>query len=160
MPITICGITDFKRKIIPHKITVPAIVAGIIFHLILGEGLIFSLTGGLVAFIVGCLGLKLGGFGGGDVMLATVLGVWLGLYGMYWVVLVGSVIGVIWGIVSIIKDKTFKAKIKQLSMARYGISMLAKLPEDPDAPLPKGVIPFGVCLTLATWLYALNSLIF
>lgn len=93
-------------------------------------------------------------------MLATVMGVWLGLQGMYCVVLIGSVIGVIWGIVLVVRHRTVMTKLRELSMARYGISMLAKLPEDPDAPLPKDVIPFGTCLALAAWLYIINQMVF
>lgn len=151
-PVTICGITDLRKRVIKNQVVFITAVAGLIFHAFWGQGLVYSLAGALTGFITGYVGYRVGGVAAGDAKLLTALGVWLGVHDLYWVLFVGSVTGVIWGIVKLLKHKELVSTIKEAGNIRYGIAFLRKIPKDIDAPLPKDVIPFGTCLALATWL--------
>lgn len=151
-PATICGVTDLRKGVIKNQVVVVTAVLGLIYHIALGQGLVYSLAGALTGFIVGYIGYRVGGIAAGDAKLLTALGVWLGVHDLYWVLFAGSVIGIIWGTIKLLKHKELVSAIKEAGNLRYGIAFLRKIPEDIDAPLPKDVIPFGTCLALAIWL--------
>ena len=108
------SVIDARHKIIPDEITLPGIVAGIIFSAVFPQlqgqtiwwrGLLGSaagvLAGGGFLFLVGTLAewvLKKEAMGGGDVKLLAMVGSVIGVQGVFWTVfcasLVGSVIGI------------------------------------------------------------------
>lgn len=78
--------TDLKKRIIPNKLTLPLIVAGVIFYALLGfykANLWTSMSGALgaaLAFAIGYAMWLAGGWAGGDVKLFTALGALLPKY--------------------------------------------------------------------------------
>jgi len=151
-PVTICGITDLRKGVIKNQVVFVTAVMGLIYHMALGQGLVYSLTGALIGFIAGYIGYRVKGVAAGDLKLLVAMGVWLGVFDLYWVLFTGSVIGVIWGTVKLLMHKDFMATIKETANIRYGVACLRRIPEDLDAPLPKDAIPFGTCLALASWM--------
>lgn len=76
----VAAFTDVRSFKIPNYITLPLLLAGIVFHAFLptGQGMAFGLLGTLAGF--GCLILFyiLGGVGAGDVKLMAAMGAWIG----------------------------------------------------------------------------------
>jgi len=72
--------TDLRWRLIPNKLTLPLIAAGVIFHLIVGlsRGDLWvaasGALGGGLAFVLGYALWLAGGWAGGDVKLFTALG--------------------------------------------------------------------------------------
>ena len=69
---------DLKWRKIPRAFTVPALVAGLLFHIKYG-GFLSALEAAALGFVIGVILFKLGAIGGGDVKLMTALGGMLGM---------------------------------------------------------------------------------
>jgi prepilin peptidase CpaA len=73
------AILDYRTRKIPNWITVPAALAGLLFHAVMpGHGILWALAGFAVGFSLLIVPWLLGGGGMGDVKLLAALGVWLG----------------------------------------------------------------------------------
>jgi leader peptidase (prepilin peptidase)/N-methyltransferase len=108
-----CAGIDFDRGIIPDRLTLPGIVAGLLFSVTLLRGdagmdgaavrsLLGILVGGgtlLVAGLLYKLVRKVEGMGGGDVKLMAMVGAFLGFKLALLTIFVGSVLGGIVGVV-------------------------------------------------------------
>ncbi len=108
------SVIDYRYKIIPDSITLPAIVIGLmasaLFPEIHGQAAHLSgfwaslrgvLVGGGFLYVVGSLGewiLKKEAMGGGDVKLLAAVGAVTGWHGVLWTIFVGSLAGAIVGI--------------------------------------------------------------
>lgn len=68
--------SDLKRGTIPNSLTYPAIALGLVLGYVVGgtEGLLSSVQGCALGFVILFLGFMFGGIGGGDVKLAAALG--------------------------------------------------------------------------------------
>jgi leader peptidase (prepilin peptidase)/N-methyltransferase len=98
---------DLDLRIIPDKVTLPGIVAGIIVAPLVGlvgfwGSLLGVVVGGGTLYLIGVLGelfLKKESMGGGDVKLAAMLGAFMGwklvLIALFVAFFVGAVVGVI-----------------------------------------------------------------
>lgn len=134
----------------------------------LAAGLIYAVyTGRLPDAVLGFglgfgiifLCVLLGGAGGGDLKLAAALGMWFGYRETLYVLLLGSLIGLAWGCVLLYKQGKLGSRVKvffkgvwcSFVLGMKGTMQMPKLPEDPDAPVPKDAIPFGTCLAVAAW---------
>ncbi len=87
---------DVWNRRIPNWLTVPAAIAGVLFHTLFSgfpEGTIPSFQGAIVGFFLSAPPYLLGGVGGGDVKLLCAAGAWLGPAGIVYVFLFGS----LWG---------------------------------------------------------------
>jgi leader peptidase (prepilin peptidase)/N-methyltransferase len=93
---------DLEHRIIPDRITLPGIVAGLVLSFLRGglPGLTQALLAGLGAgaFFLAVAVLSRGGMGGGDVKLAAMLGAFTDpgkvLVGVFLAVLAGGLVGV------------------------------------------------------------------
>jgi prepilin peptidase CpaA len=83
----IAAITDVWKFKIHNALTLPLLLAGLIYHAVVGAlgeagwwpGLLDSLLGALFGFAILIGFYALGGMGGGDVKLMAAAGAWLGL---------------------------------------------------------------------------------
>lgn len=151
--------TDLKYHKIYNWITVPLFLAGIGYALYTNT-ITNALTGALFAFAVFMLcGLMLG-IGGGDIKLATALGAWFGFPQILYVILIGSIMGVVWGACKLYRLGRLKARIKALLQGIWlrvwyrvkGTIVLPQLPQ--DGTIHPEAIPFGVPLVIAAWFVA------
>ena len=109
MPIALCAVAvalaacffDVSTRRIPNLLTVPAGIAGVLYHL--GAG---GLSGGLAGVAGAAVGLglffplfALGGMGAGDVKLMAALGAWLGPAGAAWTALYAALAGGVMAVV-------------------------------------------------------------
>jgi leader peptidase (prepilin peptidase)/N-methyltransferase len=98
---------DLDLRIIPDRVTLPGIAAGLVIAPLVGlmgfwGALLGVLAGGGALYLIGVLGelfLKKESMGGGDVKLAAMLGAFMGwkliLVALFVAFLVGAVVGVI-----------------------------------------------------------------
>ena len=87
-------VTDLWKFKVYNGLTLPLIVAGLLFHGIAPAGL--GLTFSSLGFLCGFAGLiafyALGGFGAGDVKLMAGIGAWLGPTNALWLLIASSLI--------------------------------------------------------------------
>ncbi len=127
---------DLDLRIIPDKVTLPGIAAGLIVAPLVGllglwGSLLGVLVGGGALYLIGILGeliLKKESMGGGDVKLAAMLGAFMGwkliLVALFIAFLVGAVVGV---------------------------TLLARKPKDWDSSLPFGPFIALGCVLALLW---------
>ena len=97
----IAAVTDVRTYRVYNVITVPLIVAGLVYHTVTGgfDGFIFSLSGAAVGFCVLIVPYMLGAMGAGDVKLLTGFGAWLGVPATGLIALIGCMATGIYSVV-------------------------------------------------------------
>lgn len=98
--ILLAFLTDARSSLIPNRLTLAGVLAGLIFHLFSGglQGLVYSLAGLCAGFIVLLVLYGLGALGAGDVKLfaaiGAISGVPLTLYSTMYSILYAGCIGI------------------------------------------------------------------
>lgn len=158
LPAAVIAYTDYRRHWVPNLITVPMLLAGIAYAVHQGH-VPGALIGAGAAFLLGFVLFAMGGMGGGDVKLLAALGAWFGLLEVLPVILLGSLIGIAWGL----GKKAKAGRLKEWALDFYrglflrfvlnvqGAAGAPKLPADIAAPIPKDAVPFGTCLAVSAW---------
>lgn len=104
---------DLEHKIIPNRLTIPLLLAGLVFKAWVGElpaAIIGGIIGGGILFLVAVLYPK--GMGMGDVKLLAMLGVYLGWEKVLFVLFIASLLAlVIVSILILLKKATRKDPI-------------------------------------------------
>ncbi|MCL6639341.1 MAG: A24 family peptidase [Firmicutes bacterium] len=152
--------TDSKYYLIYDKVTFPVILAGLINALYL-----YNLRDALLGFafasglLFACA--VIGGAGGGDVKYAAGLGMWFGFRGILDIMFLAAVIGIAWSALKLAKsgDSGLRERLKLYCTGVYlrvicgvgGAVPMRRIPDNPDAPVPAGAVPFGACLAAAAW---------
>ncbi len=155
--VTIIFFTDLIWRKIYNAITIPAILAGILYHSIWGLGIKFTLIGFAFMFVIGVIGLTVNGWGGGDAKMLILAGAWLGWYTAALVMLIGGLIALIYFAFKL-KKKAIKKVTDQLRRIWLTVFWQAKgawkdfegIPDGND-PMPE-VVPYGSCLAVGAWL--------
>jgi leader peptidase (prepilin peptidase)/N-methyltransferase len=106
-------VIDIQLQIIPDTLSIPGIVAGLLFSLFSDtlswqSSLIGMLLGGGVLYAVATLYFllrKIDGMGGGDIKLLAMIGAWLGYQSLLFVIFVSSLSGSIVGIIAIYSQR-------------------------------------------------------
>ncbi len=158
----IAAVCDWRTKKLPNKLTVPALGAALLFHLIYGavqggavgagQQLLFALAGFGTGFGILFVLWIIGGGGGGDVKFMGALGAWLGAALTFQVFLVsaaliavGSIAVFAWGFI----DKgLIQTRSRYLEPGREARSEA----EQQRQRVRRRLLPFGVPAALATWL--------
>ena len=114
---------DGRSRIIPNKLTAALMAAGLVTNVVFSgwQGLLFSLAGcgrPLILFVPFCLG----GIGAGDVKLLAAIGSLLGPAFAAASFLYGAIIGGVWAVVVLIRQKSL---IQSLKVAGYRLAILA-----------------------------------
>jgi len=157
VPSLIIAYTDTRFYIIPDKVSLPVMLAGLVAAVYKGN-LAEAFLGAAIGFGILFLLAALGGAGGGDAKYAAGLGMWFGvnvLMVLFW----ASVVGLMWGITKLIRRGELKQRaglffrgiFLRLICNVRGSAIIPKLSETPSAPVPPGAVPFGACLALAAW---------
>jgi len=98
---------DIEHRIIPDKLSLGGMVYGVIVTLLLDSDFFYTgLMGGLFGFGFFYLTALLyqmisgrSGLGGGDIKLLGAFGVFLGPLGVFYIILVSSLVGSVWGLI-------------------------------------------------------------
>jgi Flp pilus assembly protein protease CpaA len=158
VPSTITFFTDLIWKKVYNLVTIPAIVAGILYHSIWGQGILFTLIGLALMLVLGCIGLAVNGWGGGDAKMLIFIGTWMGWYGACLVMFIGSLIALV-AFAFKLRGEFIKKSGDQLRRIWLSVFYRAKgawkdfqgIPDGPEDPLPPAV-PLGSCLAVGAWL--------
>ena len=164
IPSTIIFFTDLVWRKVYNLVTIPAIAAGILYHSIWGQGLIFTLIGFAFMFILGCISLAVNGWGGGDGEMLILIGTWMGWYAASLVMFIGSLIALL-GFAFKLKREFVKKVSDQLR--RIWLTVFYKvqgtwkgfqgIPDGTDSLPP--VMPLGSCLAVGVWVVILIQVI-
>lgn len=149
--VIICGIIDYKKYIIPDIITLPLIVAGLVYQ-ILNQGwqnIGFALAVGAVMII---LGLLTGGVGGGDIKLIAAIALWMHPIDVLQILIISSLIGVVWGIAKKIKTRGVNNIRNEYQQKLIMLQVLGikSLNSEGQIDYKYNVVPFGTCLAIGT----------
>jgi prepilin peptidase CpaA len=154
--------TDLKVRKLPNALTVPAFFAGLLFRTV--EGLWFggvpgggsewwfALGGFITGFGIMLVLWLLGGGGGGDVKFMGALGVWLGAWRTFQVLILSAVLS---GTLTLVLTGQRVFKLKRLRMRESDAS--AKRPRKKKGSgwswrsRENWIVPYGVPVALATW---------
>lgn len=114
------GFIDLEHQIIPDVISIPGIIAGLFFSLVINhipwmDSVIGILAGGGILYLVAVLFeliMKKEGMGGGDIKLLAMIGAFLGWKSIPFVILTSSLTGsIIGGVALTMSKKGIRAKI-------------------------------------------------
>jgi len=167
----VAAFLDAGWKRLPNWLTVPACLLGVAFHAVIGgmrqgppgilKGLLFSLGGFAIGFVVLLVLWLIGGGGGGDVKFMGALGAWLGptrtlavLVVTLVLVIFGSLLSLAWKAMSLGVGRT---KRQYLTLNREGKKKRrnADSPEALKAELElaskRRLLPYAVPAALGTW---------
>ncbi len=120
--------TDLRAGRIPHKLTVPVLLGGMLFAAIRYgplDGVAFALSGTLATAVVPFVMHRLKAMGGGDVMLLGAIGAWLGPVQGIEVEFVSFIFAALYGMARMAWDGTL---LKSLGTA-LGLGMGPLLPK-------------------------------
>lgn len=145
------AVFDYRVKKIPNWITVPAAIAGLLFHAAMPEarGVLWALAGFAVGFSLLIVPWLLGGGGMGDVKLLAALGAWLGplvilaVFGLSAVLAACMAACVMIG--AMFTDGITAARSRCLNLDHGGTAAAAA----PRAK-PRRVVPFAVPIAVST----------
>jgi prepilin peptidase CpaA len=140
-------IYDLRWRRIPNGLTVPALVLGLLFHAATagGAGLLVGLGGFATGFGLLFLMWLTGSGAGGDVKLMGALGAWLGARLTVYA-LVGSAVFVAFG-----GSAVLLAALVCQGPLRFRRRYVGSAGDAPRAKARRGLMPFALPLTLATW---------
>ena len=156
VPITYGIYTDFKKNMLYNTITYPIIILGFIYS-IYAHTLLSSLAGAGIMFIILSIIFRMGGIGGGDVKLATGIGMWFGLYDGILIMLIGSILAIFDGIIRIYLSNGLKTRIKSWHMKIfYKVPLEERNINETES---KEHIPYGAYIGIAAWLLWLQQLL-
>jgi len=154
IPIQIIIFTDFKHRMVYDKVTLPIMLAGLI-NAVHTQKLYDSLLGAFVVTAILLTGAALGGAGGGDIKLSAGLGLWFGFTGILVIMSGALIIGLLWVLVNLTRNKALKQRLKYFFTNLYmrifygvkGEIIFEKGSDDKDG------LPFGAFLSISTLLY-------
>jgi len=150
--------TDIRWQKIPNYLTVPAAIAGLIFHIIrgflvpeaygFGGAIGFALAGFAVGFALLLIPALLGGGGMGDIKLLAALGAWLGPLTILFAFGVSTMIAAVMAISVLIWSAMQRGVTgtKETYLSKRG-------DDDEETAKPRSrVLPYAVPVALGTWL--------
>ncbi len=150
--------TDWKFRLIPNRILLAVLLAGLVAKGSQGLGVLgTSLIGLVICLTALVIPFALGGIGGGDVKLAAVygflLGGWLGVYGL----LVGTVLGGVFALVQM-ANHALEDSHPFLQMSTRLANIPTRLAQSDRKP-ERHTIPYGIPLGLGALVVSLWSVI-
>lgn len=148
--VLVAGIWDLKERRIPNLLNLALFLLGLAHGWVAGR-VFSSLEGaacGIAVLVLPALLLRLPvlkAVGGGDVKLVAALGSFYGLPKLFWVLLAGSILAFLGGMVNLL----LKGKLKTYLLLRpFGV---------PD--IPEAYVPFGSYLALGVFITEVSAVV-
>ncbi len=146
----LAAVTDLRSRRVPNVLTVPTALAGLAYHVIApdGWGLVTSLGGFALGFVLLLVPALSGGGGMGDVKLLAALGAWLGpLY-----ILMAFAASAVAAAVLAIGVLTYAAATQGMLKAQHKYLRKKQARGKNQVIRPARVLPFAVPVALSTWM--------
>lgn len=124
---------DIRSFKIPNYITLPLLLAGVLFHAFVpsGQGASFGLVGAAIGFGSLILFYVLGGVGAGDVKLMAAMGAWLGSSAIVALFLVAALfLGLYAASLAYWQGRLWKDCVKATLILRQGMTIFKHLGPD------------------------------
>ncbi len=144
--------TDVRWGKIFNRLTMPAIVLGLIINSLTGiDGFLHSIAGvglGLGLFLISCLLGRI--LGGGDIKLLMAVGALQGPAFLAWTILCTAIIGGVLAVIIAVRHGILIEKIKALFASCY-MRLTFRVPmemEDSEATQPR--LPYAIAISLGT----------
>lgn len=149
--------TDLKWRLIPNRLTLPAIIGGLILNLALGgwQGLLLSVLGVVVGVGFFILPFAIGKMGGGDVKLMGALGAILGAHAIISVAIYSALAGGVLAMAVALAHSRFLELYKRVWLLLK--RMFLRTSPQTGTLLQKSSlsIPYGVAIATGTLLYVI-----
>ncbi len=146
--ISLAMYSDFRWRKIANRLTLPAIVLGLLLNL-LGNGwwgLLWSFLGCSAGIGLFLLPYRFGKIGGGDVKLMGALGALLGSYSVLNIALYTAVVGGLISIAVVLLNGCFKMTIQKVALL---LKRIVRIPPRSAVPIPAEgsiAIPYGLAI--------------
>lgn len=166
--LVLAGWSDLKNRRIPNWLTIPSIVAGLLFALAIDgtTGLKYSAIGAAVGFFVFLLPFALGGMGGGDVKLLAAIGTLIGWPLIVWAILLSCVAALFASVAKAIWKGMFIRLLRStwliIKISFTGLLIRRPIDEIEEVTKAQAIcyVPFGASIALGTaWTLVLQYLI-
>jgi len=147
-----CGVYDYKNRIIPNYLNGLILLSGLIFQIIIGN-IKLGILGFIVGFGFGLLLYLTKGFGAGDAKLMAGIGMWVGVENLFVILIFSVIVGFLWLIAVRIQKGVFLKKIRLFLQDLFlikvkGIKNLFFRSNE--------LIPFGSCLAVGYLIFSIG----
>jgi prepilin peptidase CpaA len=148
-------VTDCRDRRIPNLLTLPAVLAGLMFHAGTGGpvGALWALKGALFGGVLLIIPFALGGMGGGDVKLLAAAGAWLGLQGVGHLFIYGALVGAMISIGLMARRRDFK----RMGKIKIDIVNLMLTGESADVPSRRHGFAYSIPMAAGLGLFILHG---
>lgn len=149
--LTIAAIHDAKYRKIPNIITFSAMMAGLIYHVLLSgfQGFLFSIGGSLLGMGLLIAFYLAGKMGAGDVKLMGAVGSVLGPAGVFNAFLFTAIVGGIYAIIILLYKGRFAESMSRIWQA-LKLTFLTQSPVAPDEQKAGPVLCYGIAIAIGT----------
>ena len=152
----LCMFSDYRRRIIPNYLTLPAMALGLTLNLIghgWFHGFLFSFAGMLAGIGLLRLPFMFGSMGGGDVKLMGALGSFLGAYAILNVFIYTTLAGGAFALIVAIYNESLVATVKKVWLLAKCM-FLFRSPATGAALFQNSIkIPYGLAIGAGTFCY-------
>lgn len=152
----IAAITDLRTRRIPNWLTLPAFITALAIHGWSGWSAFgSSLAGAGIGLAIGATLVAMGGMGGGDAKLLTVVGAFLGPQGFGWAMAYTGIAGGVFALI-VIAHHRMQALSRHAAAGSAGrtVQMSGHASRTVPLTIPYGV-PIAIGATAFLWLGAL-----
>jgi len=148
----IAAVRDICFHKIPNRLTYPAMIAALIFHVCMNgtDGFLFSLKGLGLGIAILAIPYLLGGMGAGDVKLLGVVGAFLGPVGVVVAFLGTAIVGGIYALTLLILHKQLKRMLLPCLTIIYPFALKYSFLFCSDKNQKKPHLYYGVAIALGT----------
>jgi prepilin peptidase CpaA len=124
----VAAITDITRFKVYNLLTLPLLVAGLVYHGVTAgpAGLALSAAGMVLGASLLLLFYVMGGMGAGDVKLMAALGAWLGLPAVFYVFLASALAAGVYALVLMVACGSFRQVLVSLQIMWYRVCAVAR----------------------------------
>lgn len=123
----LAALMDVRSFRISNLVTLPLLVAGLVFHSIAfsGAGLAYAAQGAIVGFACLILFYALGGMGAGDVKLLTAVGAWIGPHAVFGLFIVSSLLMCLYAVsLTWWQGRLYQTLIRATLLFRQGVLLI------------------------------------
>lgn len=145
--------TDFKALRIPNWLTFGGAIVGLLVNIFSAgfDGLLFSLSGGMVGLLLLIPLYIIGKLGAGDVKLLAMTGMFIGVEGVVWAGLwsavAGGILALVWVVAKTGLRSAYHELVGTLTMLRFGVNEVLAAPK---GSVLKAKMPYALAIAVGS----------